>query len=107
MRFLKRVHKDNNGYIITSDLTVHHLDDTWLENNLKNNDFDNVLFINASTSDANSLHQLLHFLKQFGNSFFDLIFGFIKLFKIPIYQYDIKTDTIQKLSFIQAFKKQI
>lgn len=104
--FLKKVNKNNYGYIITSDLTVHHLDDTWLDNNLKNNDFDNVLFINASTSDANCLHQLLHFLKQYGNSFFDFITGFINLLKLPIYKYDPVKDEIIKLSIFKAFKQQ-
>lgn len=105
---LIKLANENNLELVNKDnLTVHHLDDT-VDNTIKkyaNNNIDNVLFVDASTIDANTFHQILHYCKNNKkDGLFSLSRTIKQLLTIPVYWVDENGD-IHKLSFRQAFKK--
>lgn len=105
---LVKLANENNLILVNKDnFTVHHLDDT-VDITLKkyaNNNVDNVLFVDATTIDANAFHQILHYCKNNKKKgLFSLIRTIKSMLETPVYWVD-KDENIHQLSFKQAFNK--
>ena len=97
-RKFKKLAKDANINIVTDGLTVHHLDDNFDENNIKDSEWDKLYLINAETQAAATLHKIIHYKNNQNMS--TLKDAFNTLLEIPVYQYDEQNDRIVRIKLI-------
>lgn len=97
-RKFKKLAKDANINIVTDGLTVHHLDDNFDENNIKDSEWDKLYLINAETQAAATLHKIIHYKNNQNMS--TLKDAFNTLLEIPVYQYDEKNERIVRIKLI-------